>query len=59
MRNALRQSETDRGIDADTLIGRFLDCRNSRLRDRDLHDHVWREFVKLLGLFQNRLAVPK
>src|SRR5215467_9545371 len=58
-RYTLRQAETDRCVDADSPVCRFLDSRNSRTRGRNFHDHVRGQAGELLRLLDDGLAVPE
>src|SRR3984893_10036614 len=56
-RDALRQREANRRVNADPAVSRFLDGRNPSASHRNLHDHIGREPVEFLRLPHDGLGV--
>ena len=56
-RDALREREAHRGVDADAAVRGLLDGADARASRRDLHDHVGRKAAEAHGLLDDGAGV--
>src|ERR1035437_5286695 len=55
--NGLRQRQADGRVDADSTVGGFLDCDDTRAGSCDFNDHVRSQPAEPNGLSQYRVGV--